>query len=109
MNVLLYVVGACLIIYALQLAVVGLAAVLAIAIVIGFFTRPREMLLMIVSLAAWSLLERFPGQTILGLAALSALSWIEAGLRARGYQRQAKAAAKVEKAISTQPLRLPPP
>jgi uncharacterized membrane protein len=66
MKLLLYVFGVCLTIYALQLAIFGVAVVLAIVLVIGFLTRPREMLQGILVAAIWGLLERYPAQ-FLGL------------------------------------------
>jgi uncharacterized membrane protein YphA (DoxX/SURF4 family) len=109
MKVLLYGLGVCLAIYALQLAVVGLVVALAVAIVIGFMTRPREMLAMVVVSATWSLLERFPAQTLVGLAALAALSWIEAGLRQATTSATSANQAPREKSAMSEPLRLPPP
>jgi uncharacterized membrane protein YphA (DoxX/SURF4 family) len=109
MKVLLYIIGACLVVYALQLALVGLTVALGIAVVIGFLTRPREMVAMVFSIIAISLFSRFPGQTVLGVVALSALSWIDAGIRRARLRRHGARMAERQRWKFSQPRRLPPP
>lgn len=109
MRILLYIVAACLVVRALQLAVAGLVVALAIAFVIGFVTRPRETLGMIIASAGWMLLERYPAQTICGIAALSALSWIEVAVKKALAKTRAEGEDADDGALAFDPPRLPPP
>lgn len=109
MRVVLYIVAACLVVRALQLAIAGLVVALAIAFVIGFVTRPRETLGMIIASAGWMLLEHYPAQTIGGIAALSALSWIEVGVKKTLASAKTAGEGADDGALSFDPPKLPPP
>jgi hypothetical protein len=99
MRIILYAATACVIAYALKLAVLALLIIATTAIIIGFITRPRELLQGVVLAAFWGLLERYPVQTTGGIMALSLLSWTELAVK------KAAAWAKTEEANAGQGTR----
>ncbi|SFR84748.1 hypothetical protein [Sphingomonas jatrophae] len=95
MKTLGQIVGLCLLITALQLAVTGFVLLLATCCVLAFVARPREGMLVLLALGVGHLTITYPLPVFGGLACLAVVGWI---VRWRRLRRAAPP-----------PLLLPPP
>jgi hypothetical protein len=109
MRIILYAFAACVIVYALQLAIAALMIVVIVAVLIGIIFRPGEMLQCIAMAAFWSLLERYPLPTLLIGAGLVCLSWLEVAIRRSLASAKSTRTGACERVPTFDLPRLPPP